>query len=54
MEKNFYDQPIDCDIKQKEEIRNLKTGQLVARCLLLFARCSLLFARCSLPFPQLL
>ena len=45
--KNFYDQPIDCDIKQKEKIRNLKTGQLVARC-------SLLFARCSLPFPQLL
>ena len=25
--KNFYDQPIDSDIKQYEEIRKLTTGQ---------------------------
>ena len=25
--KNFYDQPIDFDIKQYEEIRKLTTGQ---------------------------
>ena len=25
--KNFYDQPIDFDIKRYEEIRNLTTGQ---------------------------
>ena len=27
MEKNFYDQAIDSDIKQYEEIRKLTTGQ---------------------------
>ena len=27
MEKNFYDQPIDLDIKRYEEIRKLTTGQ---------------------------
>ena len=26
--KNFYDQPIDSDIKQYEEIRKLTTGQV--------------------------
>ena len=26
--KNFYDQPINCDIKQYEEIRRLTTGQI--------------------------
>ena len=35
--KNFYEQPIDCDIKQYEEIRKLTTGQdedCTAGCLL--------------------
>ena len=27
MGKNFYDQPIDSDVKQYEEIRKLTTGQ---------------------------
>ena len=27
MEKNFYDEPIDWDIKQYEESRKLTTGQ---------------------------
>ena len=27
MERNFYDQTIDSDTKQFEEIRNLATGQ---------------------------
>ena len=27
MEKNFYDQPVDHDIKQYKEIRKLTTGQ---------------------------
>ena len=29
MKKNFYDQPVDSDMKRYEEIRKLTTGKII-------------------------
>ena len=29
MKKNFYDQPVDSDMKRCEEIRKLTTGKII-------------------------